>query len=82
MGRVVIGGVAQEPDNILLPLICPAFRRHGRLSWRTMNPRRKRRRKWRQKRKKLGAQVKLNRPNSDSGWVGGELGSHFLLPCR
>lgn len=36
-----------------------------------MNPRRKKRRKWRQKRKKLGPQVKLDRLNSDSGWVGG-----------
>ncbi|XP_016064675.1 PREDICTED: RNA polymerase II-associated factor 1 homolog isoform X2 [Miniopterus natalensis] len=36
-------------------------RRHGRPSWRTMNPRKKRKRKWRQKRKKLGAQMRSER---------------------
>ncbi|XP_053523521.1 RNA polymerase II-associated factor 1 homolog isoform X1 [Artibeus jamaicensis] len=36
-------------------------RRHGRPSWRITNPRRKRRRKWRQKRKKLGAQMRSER---------------------
>ncbi|XP_036264242.1 RNA polymerase II-associated factor 1 homolog isoform X2 [Pipistrellus kuhlii] len=36
-------------------------RRHGRPSWRTMNLRKRRKRKWRQKRKKLGAQMRSKR---------------------
>lgn len=64
MGSVVVG----KGDRCLR--VYPAFllnstasRRHGRPSWRTTNPRRKRKKRWRQKRKKLGAQVKLHRPN-------------------
>ncbi|XP_059522563.1 RNA polymerase II-associated factor 1 homolog isoform X2 [Myotis daubentonii] len=36
-------------------------RRHGRPSWRTMNLRKRRKKKWRQKRKKLGAQMRSKR---------------------
>lgn len=43
------------PLTLLLP------RRLGRPSWRTTNLRRKKRRKWRQKRRKLGAQMRSER---------------------
>lgn len=62
MGSVVVGkGVRRLREYPPFPLNPATSRRHGRPSWRTTNPRRKRKKRWRQKRKKLGAQMRSER---------------------
>lgn len=62
MGSMVVGkGDKRLREYPPFPLNPAACRRHGRPSWRTTNPRRKRKKRWRQKRKKLGAQMRSER---------------------
>lgn len=84
MGRVVVREEwgRNQIEHPPLPLNPAASRRHGRPSWRTTNPRRKKRRKWRRKRKKLGAQVKLDRSNSGSPGRVGNWVLLFLAPSQ
>lgn len=83
MGSVVVGkGGRCLREYPPFPLNPAASRKHGRPSWRTTNPRRKRKKRWRQKRKKLGAQVKLHRPNPGSAGRVGNWVSLLPVPSQ
>lgn len=54
-----------------------ASRKHARPSWKTTNPRKKRRKRWKRKRKRPGAQVR--EALRFSGWGGG---GRWAVPHR